>query len=464
MNRLSRRRLLRRSAGALLVGTAGAVALSCVPGEPPAPAPATPREPVQLRVLVPRLEDALVDPLPDWTDAAVKEVNATEPAAYRLTAQALDTPAAEWAETINTLRSAGAPAPDLLAVHLGDVPAMHSRQALLSLESQRKRERSLDLNDYYRPALTAHSWQDQLYALPVVASPQIIYYSQDLFTAFNLSPPRADWRWDDLLVTATKMKRDLDSDGRVDRWGYFQLPGVLLTVPYIWQNGGAVLDPQGNVQLDQPAAVEAIEFIARLLQAAGPNVIELFRPTPAAGAGNTQVTRIQLDASSLAESVLGQVRLEQVGLLPFHLSTGLFWRSPPFNFNLAQPPRQRQPATMLTTSGLAIGAETAHPDESWAALRVLAASLERRGMLPPRKSLAGSLRQIEPRLTDGDIAVMQSALDYARAPAWPRYHQVRDILTRHLDLPLLLGALGAESPQTLVRDASEALRRLLATP
>ena len=453
MNRLSRRRLLRRGAGALVAGTAGVAAVSCVPGQPATPA--TPQEPVQLRVLVPRLEGVPVDPLPDWMDAAVKEVNETEPATYRLTAQALDTPATEWAQTINTLRSAGAPAPDLLAVHLGDVPAMQSNQALLSLESYRKRERSLNLNDYYRPTLAAHSWQDRLYALPFIASPQIMRYPPDLFAAANLSPPPANWGWDDFLVTATALTRDLDGDGRTDQWGYFLLPESTLSteltngqgrntkslavrvkpatqlsvVPYIWQNGGAVIAPDGSVQLDQPAALEAVAFVADLVRQASPGLADLS----------------------------GRVNLNRVGLSQFHPTIGSFWRAPPHNFDLAQPPRQRQQATTLTTSGLAIGAEAAHPDIAWDALRALAASLERRGLLPPRKSLAGSVRQIEPRLTDGDIAVMLSALEYARAPAWEHYHAVLGILFRELHIAIILGA---KSIDAAVRDASAALRRL----
>ena len=436
MNRLCRRQLLRRSTAALLAGAVGAAALSCVPGEPPAAAPAAPREPVRLQVLVPRLQDALVDPLPDWMEAAVKEVNDTEPAAYRLTMLVLDTPAAEWPQLVNELRSGGTAA-DLLAVHLGDVPALQSSQALLSLESYRKRERSLDLNDYYRPVLTAHSWQDRLYALPFVASPLVVYYPPDLFAAANLLPPKTDWRWDDLLVAATALTRDLNGDGRADQWGYLQLPGSPPAVQYIWQNGGAVLGPNGTVRLDEPAALEAVAFMAGLIHEA----------------------RVSPSLRDVSLEQMGQLlQQNRAGLFQFHLSHGIFWRDSPLNLNLTEPPRQQQPATTLTTSGLSIGAAAAHPDEAWTALRVLAASLERRGLLPPRKSLAGSLRQIETRLTDEDIAVMQSALDYARAPAWERYHEVLGVLLTELDMPILLGA---KSPETAVRDASETLRRLL---
>ncbi len=439
MNRLSRRQLLRHSTGALLAGTAGAAALSCVPGEPPAPAPAAPKEPVHLRVFVPRLQDAMVDPLPDWMDAAVNDLNATEPPAYRLTVQALETDAAKWSQLIGELQSAGAMSVDLLAVHLGDVPALQASQALLSLESYRKRERSLDLDDYYRPVLAAHSWHDRLYALPFIASPLMMYYPPDLFAAANLLPPSADWRWDDLVVTASALTRDLDGDGRTDQWGYLQLPGSPLSVQYIWQNGGAVLGPNGSVRLDEPAGLEAVMFMAGLIREA----------------------RVSPSLSQVSLDQMGQlIQQNGAGLFQFHLSHGIFWRDSPLNLNLAEPPRQQQPATTLTTSGLAIGAESAHPDESWAALRALAASLERRGLMPPRKSLTGSLRQIEPRLTDGDIAVMQSALDYARAPAWERYHEVLGVLLAELDMPILLGA---KSPETAVRDASEALRQLLAT-
>ena len=37
---------------------------------------------------------------------------------------------------------------------------------------------------------------------------------------------------------------------------------------YIWQNSGAVLGPNGSVRLDEPAALEAVTFMAGLIQAA----------------------------------------------------------------------------------------------------------------------------------------------------------------------------------------------------
>ena len=340
-NRLSRRQLLRRRTSALLAGAMGAVALSCVPDQPAGPA--DPKEPVQLRVLVPRVQDALVDPLPDWMEAAVMEVNATEPPSYRLTMHTLETRSAEWSQKVNELRSAGASSVDLLAVHLGDVPVLQANQALLSLESYRKRERSLDLDDYYRPVLAAHSWQDRLYALPFIASPLVMYYPPDLFAAANLLPPSADWRWDDLVVTASALTRDLDGDGRTDQWGYLQLPGSPLSVQYIWQNGGAVLGPNGSVRLDEPAALEAVAFMAGLIQEA--------RVSPS-------LRNVSLDQ-------MGQLlQQNRAGLFQFHLSHGIFWRSPPLDLNLVEPPRQRQPATTLTTSGLSIGAEVAHPGRS----------------------------------------------------------------------------------------------------
>ncbi|MAG37464.1 MAG: hypothetical protein CL878_14610, partial [Dehalococcoidia bacterium] len=316
MIRSSRRELLRRGARLLLAGASGAGALSCLPDQPTAQ-----REPVQLRVLVPRRQDALVDPLPDWTETAVGDLNSTEPESYRLTVQVSDTRSAEWSQTISGIKSAGEPSADLFAVHLGDVPALQSNQALLSLEGYLKRDRTLDLDDYYRSALAAHSWQGQMYALPFVASPLVIYYAQGLFADASLAPPGPDWNWDDLLTKATELTRDFDGDGRVDQWGYLQLPGSPPSVQYIWQNGGAVLGADGSVRLDEPVSSEAIEFMASL----------------------THEARVSPSLREVSLEQAGQLlQQDGVGLFQFHLSTGIFWRSPPFSFGLAEPPSQRR--------------------------------------------------------------------------------------------------------------------------
>jgi len=363
MKPLSRRRVLHRGFELMGASIAASLGWSCVADEPE---PGKRRDPVQIRVLIPNRTDALVEPIPEWMEVAAKGLNATEPDTYRLQLMILETRSSDWASTLAELMSAGTPM-DLATIHLGDIFRLQANRALLELEIYQKRDTGLDLDDYFEPVLAALSWEGRLYALPFITSPIVTYYARKLFTAANLSPPNRNWKWEDLLSLATAITRDLDGDGNIDLWGFLQLPGSPPSVQYIWQNGGEVIDLDGSVRLDKPAAREAIEHMAYLVQESG----------------------VSPSLRNLSLEQMGQlVERSRVGMFQFHVSTGIFWRSESLSLNLAEPPQQRQRATTLTTSGIAIGAETVHKDQAWTALRALVTSLERVALLPPRKSLS----------------------------------------------------------------------------
>lgn len=118
----------------------------------------------------------------------------------------------------------------------------------------------LDVLDGFRAA------DGHLYGLPSTFTPYVMYYNRDLLERAGLAPPTAGWTWDDLLDACRKTTVDTDGDGAIDQWGISLTQWLQAVVPWIWQNGGDVLDETlTRSRLAEPEAREAFRFLRKLL-------------------------------------------------------------------------------------------------------------------------------------------------------------------------------------------------------
>ena len=122
-----------------------------------------------------------------------------------------------------------------------------------------------DLADYWPALLESASLEGSVYGLPRDIGLDVLYYNKDIFDEVGVPYPDDTWTWDDFLDAADKLTV-VESSGRVERYalgmegGKYQL--------WIGQNGGSILDDMRNptkCTLDQPEAVEAIQFFADMM-------------------------------------------------------------------------------------------------------------------------------------------------------------------------------------------------------
>ena len=413
-----------------LVPLMALVLSGCLPSLPAA-------GPVTLRLLVPQLRDAPIDTTAERYKAIADQLNDAR-LGFKLELTRLPTTAAEYADAVASENANPDRAPDLIVAHHGDVPGLADRQAIVSLDRYAKDDRELHLDDYFPAVLAANRYHGQLYAIPYICSPQVVYYNPRMFAAANLKPPSSTWTWQDFVQIARALTRDSDRDGKIDQFGFIQAPGVPSVATYIWQNGGDIVDASGRVVLDQPAAVEAIKFMGDLTLAE--------RITP---------TMSDLSQRSAEELLLK----DRVGMVTFHVSIGMFWRGEAgLNFELAEPPQGKARATLLTSSALAVGAKTRNPEVAYRALRAIVAEAEKGALVPPRRSLARDLRKIEPRLSDQDVRVIANALEYARGPVYDNHQAVMTALRNYVELPVLTGQ---SSAQDAAKAGATAIHQLL---
>lgn len=122
-------------------------------------------------------------------------------------------------------------------------------------------------DDFYDSLLPPFTYEGQLWCIPQNASSLVVYYNQDLFDAAGVPHLPENWTWDDFLTTAQALTVDSDGDGQPEQYGAGIDPVFFRLVPFIWQNGGEVVDDPANptrLALDSPEAIEAFRWFTAL--------------------------------------------------------------------------------------------------------------------------------------------------------------------------------------------------------
>jgi len=175
-----------------------------------------------------------------------------------------------WSEYWNKLQAqmAAGSAPDVFLLNGGYANDYAARGQLENLEPRIKSDPSIKLEDYYPQTVEIFRFDNGLWGLPRDCNTVAIYYNKTLFEKYGVEPPKPGWTWQDFLDKARKLTKDENNDGRPDifgfsagydsmevHWGY-----------WIWQNGGSILNPERTkCLLDQPSAIEALEFYSGLV-------------------------------------------------------------------------------------------------------------------------------------------------------------------------------------------------------
>ena len=154
--------------------------------------------------------------------------------------------------------AAGDP-PDVFLVNFREYSQFVARGALEPVEDLLT-ERGVDLADYYEAPIEAFSLDGELQCMPQNVSSLVTYYNVDLFERAGVNPPRQGWTWEDFRSTAERL-----TSGDVRGVGIE--PSIIRLAPFVWANGGEIVDdPAGpsTFTLDTPEAREAIEFVVGL--------------------------------------------------------------------------------------------------------------------------------------------------------------------------------------------------------
>jgi len=100
-----------------------------------------------------------------------------------------------------------------------------------------------------------------VYGVPWYVETRVLYYRKDIATKAGITAAPATW--DDLTAMATAMQAKGGA-----KWGIsLGTQNWQEYLPFLWSNGGDVMDASGKFQLNSPAAVEALTYYESFFKA-----------------------------------------------------------------------------------------------------------------------------------------------------------------------------------------------------
>ena len=242
--------------------------------------------------------------------------------------------------------------------------------------------------EFYSSVLDPNRESGALYALPIGAGPQMLYYDVDYFAQVGVVPPDSSWDWDDLLENALKLTQR-EEDGTVSRWG---LAAHGFSVWWaLWQNETEMIDPlTSQCLLQEPAAIEALNYVRGLIHTHRVSPAEWEWKVPPAMVYRPGPIGPPYDHYRRAELPVGKVRSVPV----------------------------------RTDPGIAIVAQTAKPEAAYTALRGLVHAMQPHVYFPAEREAVARLGQIRSDLLPEEVTAIQQSMEHGRAePHDPAQHR-----------------------------------------
>lgn len=275
--------------------------------------------------------------------------------------------------------------PDVFLLNYRHLGPFVASAAIAPIDGWLERSSALARSDFYPQALEAFTWQGKLQCMPQNMSSPVIYFNRDLFVAAGLPDPVVGWTWAEFVATAHTLTRDLDGDAVIDQYGFGVTPSLVRAAPFVWMNGGDLIDDPAaptRLTLDSPATQEALAWFVALQ------------------------TEHHVVPDSVAEAVESSLSRFLNGRLAMYMesrrATPEFRRIEAFDWDVAPLPVGRQPATILHSDAYCIAAASHHQDAAWrfvefanthAGQRILAQSGR---TVPSRLDLADSPAFLDP--------------------------------------------------------------------
>ncbi len=110
--------------------------------------------------------------------------------------------------------------------------------------------------------ILANTYMNKIWGVPYRTDAGILYYRTDLLEKYNRSIPNT---WNELVETSLYiMEQEADMKGIAGSWAQYE--GLVCNALEIfWSYGAKVLDEEGNVVLNSPEAVEALQLMVDMV-------------------------------------------------------------------------------------------------------------------------------------------------------------------------------------------------------
>lgn len=345
----------------------------------------------------------------------------------------------QYMDVIKT-RLIGEAAPDVFYLDVSDAPFLIGHQVLEPLDAYITPE--FDLDDFEPNLLNAFRAQTHLYGVPKDYSTLALFYNRAAFAEAGFSePPRT---WDDLRQYAKRLTVDRDGNGRIDQYGFGEVPELPRQAYRIRAFGGQLTDSAGYAAIASDAAIQGLQ-----------PVVDQYRQD------RTSAQPSDVGTTS-AEELFAQGRAAMIITGNWAIAY-LQETFPDLDYGVAEVPLiHNQPGTMVFTVAYVMNRQSAHKPEAW---RLIAYLTGKTGMkawtessltLPTRQSVAAALGYEQ----DDRRAPFVAGIDYATP--WQAGEHLPIIIT-HFNNQFLSAMLGEQPlPQAMLRAQTSANREIQA--
>lgn len=189
-------------------------------------------------------------------------------------------PISNYTQTLVTM-FAGGSAPDVFNVYVEDLASWATTGMLEPLNSYISKTK-FNLSPLFPAAVSAFSYEGNLYGIPIILNISGLFYSVDMLEAAGIRAPDETWTWQDLAVYGGKLTQDRNGDGIFEQFGFHRNSDLAQWVPLIHAYGGGIID----------AAKKQVSFNSSATQAALQLYVDLSQkyhasPKPGEGSGFT---------------------------------------------------------------------------------------------------------------------------------------------------------------------------------
>ncbi len=147
---------------------------------------------------------------------------------------------------------------------------------------------STERKDQYIPQIIAsNTVNGKIVALPLYVQVGILYYRKDLLEKYNLPVPVS---WEEIETTSQKIMKEEHAQGNNQLWGFlFQgraeegLTCNALEWISSYKGGGQIVEPNGRVSIDNPAAIYIVNKIAGWVGTLSPKGVLNYKQEDARG-------------------------------------------------------------------------------------------------------------------------------------------------------------------------------------
>ena len=265
-------------------------------------------------------------------------------------------------------------APDVFMLEAFWAPSLIEYDTLLPLDDLAASDPGFDVADFEPALLDAFRKDGKLFGIPKDYSTVAFFYNPDMLEEAGLTRPPANWQ--ELQDYARRLTIDTDQDGTIDQYGLAVSESLEAILPFIWQNGGELVDREGRLNVNDQKAIEAISFLYRLRKDGIAAV-----PTDLGASWNMEAFGRERVAMAIS------------GLWAVNFLDTTFADTP---YKVAALPAGNSATSIAYVVGYVIPRQADDPEQAWKLLRYLtrkqgqAEWAELNLGLPPRRSVVAS--------------------------------------------------------------------------